>query len=101
MADETAKGYWIGRIEVSDLDEYKKYIAANGPAFAQYNARFLVRGGEYESVEGAARSRNVVIEFPSFADAKACYHSGVYQAAKAFRDPVSTGELIIIEGYLG
>lgn len=101
MAEQTAKGYWIGRIEVSDLEQYKKYIASNGPAFAQYNAKFLVRGGAYESVEGVARSRNVVIEFASYADAKACYASTDYQAAKAFRDPVSTGELIIIEGYLG
>ncbi len=101
MSNESAKGYWIGRIDVSDLEDYQKYIAANGPAFAAYNARFLVRGGAFDAVEGKARSRNVVIEFPSFADAQACYHSAEYQHAKAFRDPVSTGELIIIEGYLG
>lgn len=96
-----AKGYWIGRIDVQDLDTYKNYIAANGPAFAAYDARFLVRGGTFEAVEGEPRSRNVVIEFPSYQAALDCYHSEVYQAAKAHRDPVSTGELIIIEGYEG
>lgn len=95
------KGYWIGRIDVENLEEYKKYVAANGPAFAAYDARFLVRGGAFESVEGAARSRNVVIEFPDYQAAKDCYASAAYQDAKALRDPVSSGDLIIIEGYEG
>ncbi|UWP88057.1 DUF1330 domain-containing protein [Aliiroseovarius crassostreae] len=95
------KGYWIGRIDVSNLDEYKKYVAANGPAFAAFDARFLVRGGAFETVEGSARSRNVVIEFPSYQAAKDCYASAAYQQAKSLRDPVSSGDLIIIEGYEG
>jgi uncharacterized protein (DUF1330 family) len=41
----------------------------------------------------------VVIEFPSYAAALACYDSPAYQAAKALRDPVSTGDLVIVEGY--
>ncbi|MCW9043698.1 MAG: DUF1330 domain-containing protein [Pseudopelagicola sp.] len=94
-----AKGYWIGRIDVQDIDTYKTYVAANAAPFAEYGARFLVRGGPFESVEGDARSRNVVIEFPSYKAALDCYHSAGYQAAKALRDPVSTGELVIVEGY--
>ncbi len=35
---------------------------------------------------GPARSRNVVIEFPSYADALACWNSDLYQAAKASND---------------
>lgn len=94
-----AKGYWIGRVDVDDFEHYKGYIEANGPAFAEYGARFLVRGGEFESVEGQSRARNVVIEFPSYQAAKECYDSEVYQAAKAVRTPVSTADIIIIEGY--
>ena len=93
------KGYWIGRIDVDDLEEYKKYIATNAEAFAIYGANFLIRGGQFESVEGTSRSRNVVIEFPSYQNAKDCYNSDIYQKAKAFRDPVSRCDLIIIEGY--
>jgi uncharacterized protein (DUF1330 family) len=52
-------------------------------------------------VEGAARARTVVIEFPSLEQARACYASPEYQAAKALRDPVATGDLVIIEGYGG
>ena len=96
-----AKGYWIGRVVVDDIDQYMKYVAANAAPFAKYGARFLVRGGQFECREGNARGRNVVIEFPSYAEALACYDSPEYQAAKALRDPVSQGDIIIIEGYDG
>ena len=36
-----------------------------------------------------------------FLDAKACYDSVSYQDAKALRDPVSTGDMEIVEGYDG
>ncbi|NCX22091.1 MAG: DUF1330 domain-containing protein, partial [Betaproteobacteria bacterium] len=61
----TTKAYWIGRVEVTNMDEYKNYVALNGAAFSKYGARFLVRGGSFEVAEGGAKSRNVVIEFPS------------------------------------
>jgi len=93
------KGYWIGRVDVHDLETYKKYIAANAAPFAQFGARFLVRGGQFECREGSSRSRNVVIEFPSYADAIACYDSAAYQEAKALRLPVSQGDIIIVEGH--
>jgi uncharacterized protein (DUF1330 family) len=52
-------------------------------------------------VEGAARARNVVIEFPSYEAALACYRSPEYQRALDFRREASTADLIIIEGYDG
>ena len=40
---------------------------------------------QFEVLEGASRSRTVVIEFPDYASAVACYHSPEYQAAAALR----------------
>lgn len=94
-----AKGYWIGRVEVSDLEQYKLYVAANALPFQQYGARFLVRGGQFENPEGESRSRNVVLEFPSYQAALDCWHSPDYQAAIKLREAVSTIDLVIIEGY--
>lgn len=96
-----AKGYWIARVDVSDPDAYKKYVEANAEAFAKFGARFLVRGGNFESVEGSPRSRNVVIEFPDYPTALACYRSPEYQRAITFRESASNGDLVIIEGYDG
>lgn len=97
----SGKGYWIGRVDVTDEEVYRAYLAANGAAFARYGARYVVRGGPFDAPEGTPRQRNVVIEFPSLDAAKACYHSPEYQAAKALRDPVATGELVIIGGFDG
>ena len=96
-----SKGYWIGRIDVDDIEIYKTYVAANAAPFAQYGARFLVRGGQFETPEGTSRSRNVVIEFPSIQAATDCYNSAEYAEARAVRQSISTGELIIVEGYDG
>ncbi len=96
-----AKGYWVARIDVHDADGYKKYVAENGPVFAKYGARFLVRAGQFETAEGTSRSRNVVIEFKDYATAQACYHSAEYQRLVAMRAPHSQGDLVIIEGYDG
>ena len=96
-----AKGYWIGRVDVTDPEAYAGYVAANGPVFAWYGARFLIRGGRLEAVEGTARSRNVVIEFPSYQAALECYRSPEYAEAMALRLDASEADILIIEGYDG
>lgn len=96
-----AKGYWIGRVDVTDTEAYKQYVAANDKAFAKYGARFLIRGGSFEAVEGGARARNVVIEFPSYEAAIDCYRSPEYAEAKALREKAGVADILIIEGYDG
>lgn len=94
-----AKGYWVAHGDVRDPEIYARYRDANAAPFARYGARFLVRGGAQQQVEGASRTRTVVIEFPSLQAAQDCYHSPEYQAAKAIRAPISDVDLLIIEGY--
>jgi uncharacterized protein (DUF1330 family) len=96
-----AKGYWIARAEITDKARYDAYRAANGEAFRKYGGRFLVRGGAFEGKEGDFRSRNVVIEFPSYQAALDCYNSPEYLAAKAKRDGGTEMDLLVIEGYDG
>jgi uncharacterized protein (DUF1330 family) len=95
------KGYWVGRVDIADMEKYKEYIAANAAPLKKYGARFIVRSGPFENPEGASRARNVVIEFPSYQAALDCWKSPEYQRAIAFRKDVSTIDLIIIEGYDG
>ncbi|KAB1075235.1 DUF1330 domain-containing protein [Methylobacterium planeticum] len=96
-----ARGYWIVRVDVRDTEAYTVYAAANGEAFRAFGGRFLVRGGAFEAVSGTARARNVVIEFPTYADALACWHSDAYQAARAKQKGGAETDLIVIEGYDG
>ena len=93
-----AKTYWIARVDVSDPETYKKYVETAKPAFERHQAKFLARGGRTEVLEGKARSRNVIIEFPSMDEALACYNSPEYTAARAIRQPVSEGEFVLVEG---
>jgi uncharacterized protein (DUF1330 family) len=95
------KAYWIGRVDVHDPDGYAPYAAANPAIFKKFGGRFVVRGGRHERLEGTSRARNVVIEFPDFASAVACYRSPEYQANVKHRFKSAEADLIIIEGYDG
>jgi uncharacterized protein (DUF1330 family) len=94
-----AKGYWIVHVTVTDPEGYPSYVAAGAAAYEKFGARFLVRGGRFEAAEGAARERHVVVEFESFEQALACYHSPEYQAAAELRHACAQSELVIVEGF--
>ena len=96
-----AKGYWIARVDVNNEEGYKPYAADNPAIFKKFGGKFVVRGGKFESAEGSARSRNVVIEFPDYAAALACYHSPEYQENMKVRLPHAVADILIIEGYEG
>lgn len=95
------KAYWVAQVDVKDPETYARYREANAAAFAKYGARFIIRGGAQAQMEGQSRARTVVIEFPDMKAATDCFNSPEYQAAKAIRDPVSTADLVIVEGYEG
>ncbi|HXX25370.1 MAG TPA: DUF1330 domain-containing protein [Pseudolabrys sp.] len=95
------KGYWIGRVEVSSEEGYKPYAMGNQPIFKKFGGRYVIRAGKYECVEGEARSRNVVIEFPDYATALACYRSPEYQQNIKLRQPHSIADIVVVEGYDG
>jgi uncharacterized protein (DUF1330 family) len=95
------KGYWIGRVEVKSDEGYKPYAMGNQAIFKKFGGRYVIRAGKYECVEGEARSRNVVIEFPDYATALACYNSPEYQQNMKLRLPHSTADIVVVEGYEG
>ena len=95
------KGYWIVAGDVTDPEGYKEYVAENAKAFRKYGARFLVRAGKSEAVEGTARSRNVVIEFKDYATALACYRSPEYAKALELRKGRAVINILVMEGYDG
>ena len=92
------KAYWIVRVSVRQPERYPDYLAAARPAFEKFGAKFIVRGGAFELMEGHARERNVVVEFADSATATACYRSAEYQRAKAIRQAYADADFVIIEG---
>ena len=93
------KAYWIAHVTIDDPSAYEAYRQANAAAFSRFGGRFLVRGGPQEVMEGSMRPRSVIVEFASRADAEACYRSDEYQAALRLREPVSTADLVIVDGW--
>ena len=71
-----------------------------GPAsVAAHGGRYIVRAGRAERLEGDVDiHRLVVLEFPSFAQARAWYDSPDYREALAIRQSCATAELVIVEG---
>jgi uncharacterized protein (DUF1330 family) len=96
-----AKGYWIAHVDVKNEAGFKPYADANHAIFKKFGGRYVVRAGKFEGMEGTSRLRNVVIEFPDYAAALACYRSPEYQANIKARLPHSTVDLLVIEGYDG
>lgn len=92
------KAYWIAQVVVSNPEQYKLYAESAPVAFKKYGASILARGGRFGQMEGEGRPRNVVIEFPSYEDAVACYNSPEYQSAKAKRQGAGSANIVIVEG---
>ncbi|PKH22360.1 hypothetical protein CIG19_13745 [Enterobacterales bacterium CwR94] len=93
--------YWIAHVTVKDPARYKDYMALASAAFGHYNARFLARGEQATSLEGQAFVKHVLIEFDTYQQALACYHSEAYQQAKAARAEVADVMITIVDGLPG
>ena len=96
-----AKGYWLAQVDVTDPKVYQDYVAANQTAFHKYGARYVVRAGRHEVMEGSCRPRLVVIEFPDYETALACYRSPEYRHAAAMRHGHAVVDIAVVEGYEG
>jgi len=93
-----AKGYWVAFVTVTDMNRYAGYQKYAPAAFSKYNARFLARGGDAQTLEGEEFQRHVIIEFASRDQALACYNSPEYQAARSHRDAACKANIVIVEG---
>ena len=92
------KGYIIGHITVTDPEAYAEYVRRDTPILESYGGRFLVRGGRSEAPEGPMKDRHVVIEFPDYETARACYHSDAYQEVARIRKANALSDIVIVEG---
>ena len=93
------KAYVIAQIDVQDPVRYADYVKLTPGTIEPFGGRFIARGGRAEKLEGdIAVNRVVVLEFPSYQQAKAWYESDGYRVAMAIRRSASKGSLILVEG---
>ena len=91
--------YFICTMSIHDSMTYAKYTALTPATIARYRGKFLTRGDDVTTVEGASfNERMVILEFPDRETAMAWYNDADYQSASAFRRASSTGRMILQEG---
>ena len=92
------KGYIVCHITVTDPEGYPEYIRRDTPILEGLGAKFVVRGGQSQTVEGTSQDRHVVIEFPSYEAAVAAYNDPDYQEVADIRRRCAESTIIIVEG---
>jgi uncharacterized protein (DUF1330 family) len=91
--------YIIAEVNVTNPTGYDAYRPLAGTSVAQYDGKFVVRGGKSELLEGSPEpARIVVIEFADITAAKRWYNSPEYQEALKIRLANSTGRVLLVEG---
>ncbi len=93
-----AKGYIIAHITVRNPEEYKEYVEKDTPILKGLGGRFVIRGGQSETLEGESLSRHVLIEFDSYELAQKAYHDPDYQAVAEIRRRNADSVIILVEG---
>ena len=84
---------------MNDPEGYKAYQADVATPFGKFGGRYLIRGGRCEVMEGRMPVRTVVVEFPSYEAALACYRSPEYKRSIALRLGKATANIVAIEAF--
>ncbi len=91
--------YVIATMDIHDPETYRKYTDHTPPTVKKYGGKYLTRGDEVTTAEGATfTERMVILEFPSKQHAMTWLADPDYVAAAKFRHAASTGRIIIQEG---
>ena len=91
--------YVIADVDVTDPAKYEDYKKLTPGAIAKHGGRFVARGGQTATLEGNWRpGRVVIIEFPTFEQARNFYTSVEYTAARRARAGAATMKMIVVDG---
>ena len=94
------RGYWVALYKkINSVENLKNYSTKVTPVIKSFGGKPLVRGGEYQHLEGEDFSRTVIWEFPSYDAAKECHESKEYQAGWALAKNTTERNLQIIQGF--
>jgi uncharacterized protein (DUF1330 family) len=91
--------YIIADVTVTDAEKMAKYREWSTKAMQEHGAEVLVRGGEFEVLEGPwTPSRLVLLKFKDRAAAKAFYASETYSHARTVREGAGVMRMVVVDG---
>ena len=93
------KGYWlILGADVTDEAAQKEYGSLWAPIARRYEARLISGSDAVKLTEARDTTRVILVEFPSFAAAQACYDDPAYDQARAHALKASKRIIILLRG---
>jgi uncharacterized protein (DUF1330 family) len=91
--------YIIADVTVTDPDAMARYREWSTKAMQEHGAEVLVRGGEFEVLEGPwTPNRLVLLRFKDRATAKAFYASQTYTHARSLREGAGIMRMVVVDG---
>jgi uncharacterized protein (DUF1330 family) len=91
--------YIIADVTVTDAEKMARYREWSTRAMQAHGAEVLVRGGDFEVLEGPwTPSRLVVLKFPDRAAAQAFYQGEIYTHARTLREGAGVMRMIVVDG---
>ena len=91
--------YVISDVTIRDRGSFEAYRTRAAASIAAHGRRYLVRGGDVETLEGNWHPGPlIVVEFPDIETARRWYRSDEYAAALEVRDAALSRNLILVDG---
>jgi len=94
-------GYLINKFEIVDSDMFEKYVEKVMPIIARHGGQVIVGNESAHLLEGTSAGMNVVIVFPTEADAIGFYESPEYQPVKDIRLKSTRNGVAVVSGSFG
>ncbi len=92
-------GYWIVRVSsIKDEEALKDYGRLWVPIGERYGAEVIAGKGKIDTRVGPHYPRQLLVRFPSYQGAVACYEDPEYQVAMVDANKAYDGEVPIVEG---
>jgi uncharacterized protein (DUF1330 family) len=90
--------YYIGSYDIVDMQAFAEYPPMVIALLPRYGGEVLASDVAAVVVEGAARTMNAIIRFPSKEAALALYHDPDYQEAKRIRQACTANvSMVLVE----
>ena len=91
--------YVIVEVSIQNHKEYEEYKKLTPAAVGAFDGKFIVRGGQTETLEGDWQpERIVVLEFPTVERAKEWWNSEIYSKAREIRQRAAKTKMIVVQG---